>query len=82
LGLALLMRLEIALHKRLSFAGSAVQQAPLIFFLLLALGLCAGAINLLFALPAEFFFGLPALLGALLWAPLHFLLPRQRAATV
>ncbi len=82
LGMALLMRLEIALHKRLYFAGSPVQQAPLIFFLLLAPDLCAGAIHLLFELPAEFFFGLPALVGALLWVPLHLLLPHQRHATV
>lgn len=82
LSMALVMRLEMTLHKRLVLARSAPQQTPLIFILLLLLILCAGVINLLFGMPPEFFLGLPALAGALLWVPLHLFPPRRFSLAV
>ncbi len=67
LGMALLAQLALALRHRMEFATQFWQQAILILLPLLGLhGICS-AVNLLTERPAGFFFGLPALAGALLW---------------
>ena len=79
LGMALMARLALALRQRLEFALHVWQQCVLMLLPLLGLHGVYSAINLLSGRPADFFFGLPAVVGACLWPPLSALLENLTA---